>query len=147
MGNTDTSYSRGDVDQDGDTDDDDLAAWNELGDPLARLAQITDPTERLNFVHDVLNTWMGDSNLDGEFNSSDFVTVFAAGEYEDAIVGNSTWETGDWNGDGEFNSSDFVAAFSDGGYEQGPRPVAAVPEPSVAVLLLTSIGLLAMRRR
>ena len=41
--------------------------------PLEELAGITNVGERITFVHDVLNTWMGDSNLDGEFNSSDFV--------------------------------------------------------------------------
>lgn len=34
----------------------------------------------------------GDSNGDGIFNSSDFVLVFMAGEYEDDIPGNSTFE-------------------------------------------------------
>ena len=91
------------------------------------------------WVHDLANTYFGDSNLDGEFASSDLVNVFVAGEYEDDIVGNSTWMTGDWNGDGDFTSSDIVLAFEDGGYERGPR-AAVVPEPNV--LLLMSIGLL-----
>ena len=89
---------------------------------------------------DKLNTYIGDANLDGEFNSSDFVVVFSASEYEDPIAGNSTWATGDWNGDGEFNSSDFVTAFSSAGYEQGPRPPVAVPEPTT--VLLASLGFL-----
>ena len=37
---------------------------------------------------------LGDSNLDGEFNSADLVTVFAAAEYEDGLEANSTWATG-----------------------------------------------------
>lgn len=82
------------------------------------------------WVVDIKNTYLGDSNLDGEFSSADFVTAFTQGEYEDAIAGNSGWEDGDWNGDGDFDSSDFVAAFTEGGYELGPRAaVAAVPEP------------------
>ena len=115
-------------------------------DPTLRIddGSLTDATERVNYVHDVLGTWIGDSNFDGEFNSTDFVVVFGAGEYEDELAVNSTWATGDWNGDGEFNSSDFVAAFVDGGYEKGPRP-AAVPEPSSVVLLL--MGALACVRR
>ena len=107
-------------------------------DPLARLddGSLTDPAERADYIHNVLGTWIGDSNNDGEFNSSDFVAVFTAGEYEDNIDGNSTWATGDWNGDGNFNSSDFVVAFSDGGFEMGPRPaVNNVPEPASVVLL------------
>lgn len=97
---------------------------------------------------DCMNTWIGDANLDGEFNSSDFVQVFAFGEYEDGISLNSTWATGDWNGDGEFDSSDFVAAFSVGGYEQGPRPqpAAAVPEPTAPLSLLLALGLLVKSR-
>ena len=62
----------------------------------------------------------GDSNLDGVFNSSDFVAVFKNGEYEDDTPGNSTWEEGDWNGDGDFNTSDFVKAFAAGTYEIAP---------------------------
>ena len=58
----------------------------------------------------------GDSNRDGVFNSSDLVAVFQAGEYEDDIDGNSTFEEGDWNNDGDFNSSDLVFAFKAGNY-------------------------------
>ena len=102
------------------------------------------------WVNDLRRTWFGDSNLDGIFNSSDFVSVFTAGEYEDAAAGNSTWGTGDWNGDLEFNSSDFVTAFVSGGFEQGERPAAAqaVPEPgSVLLVLMGVIALFAARRR
>jgi hypothetical protein len=60
----------------------------------------------------------GDSNLDGIFNSSDLVLVFTAGQYEDAIPGNSTFATGDWNGDGDFTTSDLVLAFQYGAYSQ-----------------------------
>lgn len=59
----------------------------------------------------VLGTVIGDSNLDGIFNSGDFVTVFRAGEYEDRIPRNSGWAEGDWNCDGDFGSSDLVTAF------------------------------------
>lgn len=92
-------------------------------------------------------TWVGDSNLDGEFNSSDFVSVFTAGKFE---TGNAaSWAEGDWNGDGEFNSSDFVVAFTDGGFELGPVAPAAstVPEPSTLGLVLVGfLGLVARRR-
>lgn len=95
----------------------------------------------------LLNTYVGDANLDGQFNSSDFVTVFTAGEYEDAILLNSTWATGDWNGDGEFNSSDFVSAFSSGGYEQGVRAsTSAVPEPNSILLLLIGLAATSAQR-
>jgi hypothetical protein len=70
-------------------------------------------------VADVIGTSIGDANLDGRFDSSDLVEVLAAGQYEDGVAGNSSWETGDWNCDGEFNTSDLVAAFQAGGYEVG----------------------------
>lgn len=98
---------------------------------------------------DKLNTFIGDANLDGEFNSSDLVAGLAAGQYEDAIEDNSRWESGDWNGDLEFTSGDLVAGLADGGYEAGPRAAAmAIPEPStVALLLLGSLTLLRAGRR
>ena len=91
------------------------------------------------WIKNLKNTYFGDSNLDDEFNSGDFVTVFSAGEYEDETAGNSTWATGDWNGDGDFDSGDFVLAFSAGGYEIGPRVATAVPEPSSGILLIVAL--------
>ncbi|MCA9197373.1 MAG: hypothetical protein KDA87_07530 [Planctomycetales bacterium] len=97
------------------------------------------------WVKDLRKTWIGDSNLDGEFNSSDFVQVFTAGKFE--ATDNATWAEGDWNGDGFFNSSDFVAAFTDGGFELGPvGGVQAVPEPTW-VTWLALPGLLWLVRR
>lgn len=60
----------------------------------------------------------GDSNLDGVFSSADIVDIFKAGEYDDDLVGNSTWTTGDWSGDGEFDSTDLVLAFTLGTYQE-----------------------------
>jgi hypothetical protein len=89
------------------------------------------------WVNDLFNSWIGDANLDGEFNSSDLVSVLASGTYEADV--DSVWSTGDFNGDGRTNSSDLVAALAGGGYEAGPRAaVAAVPEPSSLVLLLVA---------
>lgn len=103
-------------------------------------------TDRDVWVQDLKKTWFGDSNLDGEFNSADFVAVFGVGEYEDDIAANSTWADGDWDGDMDFTSSDFVKAFGDGGYELGQRPNAqAVPEPST--LWPLALTLLLIRRR
>lgn len=96
------------------------------------------------WVHNHADTFFGDANLDGEFNSSDLVSVFGAAEYEDTIVGNSTWSEGDWNGDGDFTSRDLVSAFQDAGYEQSPRQAAqSVPEPSTRITTLL-IGLVTM---
>ena len=92
-----------------------------------------DLADRQYWVTDVKSTWIGNANLDGEFNSGDFVDVFGAGKYESGEL--ARWSEGDWNGDERFDSSDFIAAFQDGGYEMGARAaVAAVPEPSSWIL-------------
>jgi len=102
--------------------------------------------DRQMWVDDLKNTWIGDANLNGEFNSSDMVQVFVAGKYEKEET--ATWGQGDFNGDTFFNSSDMVAAFVGGGYEKGlkdggPNPaVSAVPEPGAWVLAL--VGLLGL---
>ena len=94
-----------------------------------------DHDDRREWVETLRATYFGDTNLDGEFSSTDLVGVFQLGEYEDGVAANSTWAEGDWNGDREFDSADFVLAFQFGGYEQGPRAIAAVPEPTGPLLL------------
>ena len=103
-----------------------------------------EPADRQMLLSDVKDLWIGDADLDGEFNSADLVAVFQAGEYDDANAGNSTWGTGDWDGNGEFDSADFVVAFQDGGYEQGTKnQVASVPEPnSVWITAIGFVGIL-----
>ena len=61
-------------------------------------------------------TVIGDSNFDFVFDSKDLVRMLQAGQYEDEIFGNSSWESGDWNGDGDVTSEDIVAAFTAGNY-------------------------------
>ena len=122
--------------------DQDLATFDHNGD------NVVDFTDRSIWVKDLRRTWIGDSNLDNEFNSGDLVAVFAAGRYETGEMAN--WEQGDWNGDMLFNSTDLVAAFSDGGYEQGPQPaaLAAIPEPtSWVMLILGGLGIAQLCRR
>ena len=143
----------GDVNGDGvldaaDIDEITLAVRNANNDEKYDLdsSGTVDAEDRRLWVEEIRKTYFGDSNLDSEFGSSDFVAVFTTGEYEDGVVGNSTWATGDWNGDGEFTTTDFVAAFSAGGYELGPRAaVSNVPEPCGFALLLVG-GLLLIRR-
>ena len=103
---------------------------------------VVDNSDRLVWIGDLMNTFVGDADLDGEFDSGDFVQVFTSNQYEDGIAGNSTWATGDWNGDADFDSGDFVAAFTEGGYEKGPKPAALVPESHSSASLLVCISLL-----
>ncbi len=104
--------------------------------------------DRIFWLHDLKSTWVGDADLNGLFDSGDFVAVFIEGLYETGEA--AGWAQGDWNADLVFDSGDFVAAFIDGGYEIGafPGAVQAVPEPSSLVLALLSLaGLLGWARR
>ena len=82
------------------------AAFDLNGDGLVDFA------DREIWVNDLKKTWMGDANLDMEFNSTDWVQVLAAGKYETGDT--ATWEEGDFTGNMRFTSSDFVAAFPSG---------------------------------
>jgi hypothetical protein len=89
-------------------------------------------------IADILNSVIGDSNLDGRFNSGDLVTVFRAGEYEDAFARNSGWAEGDWNCDGDFGTADLVAAFQAGAYSEAAMPMgsdlaASMVDPTIHV--------------
>jgi hypothetical protein len=76
----------------------------------------------------------GDANGDGVFDSADLMAVMDAGQYEDNIAGNSTFETGDWNGDGEFNSDDVIYVLQFGHYQK-QTPVPALANAAVAAAL------------
>jgi hypothetical protein len=98
------------------------------------------------WVTDLKNTWIGDANLDGEFNSSDFVSIFSAAKYERDQ--DATWDEGDWNGNLRFSSGDLVSAFIDGGFEKGARPaVNVVPEPSSLIIVGFGLGAIVIGRR
>lgn len=79
-----------------------------------------DGSGRSNYYSEERMWKLGDATHDGVFDSSDLVAVFQAGEYEDAVNGNSNWEEGDFNRDGDFNSADIIAAMQGGNYEAGP---------------------------
>ncbi len=106
-----------------------------------------DIDDRFHWVRTVQQSWIGDSNFDGEFSSSDFVAVFGIGKYETGAP--ATYAEGDWNGDLLFDSGDFVVAFQDGGFEQGARPLVAVPEPTTlpAILLAGIVAVFRYSRR
>ena len=80
-----------------------------------------DRADLAQLIDDVMGSTIGDSNLDGRFDSGDFVQVFKAGKYEDGIPNNATWAEGDWNQDGDFDSGDMVFAFTHGKYAAKAR--------------------------
>ena len=106
-----------------------------------------DRADREQWVEQIANTYFGDSNFDGVFDSGDLVTIFVAAEYEDGIANNSTWAEGDWDGDGDFGSGDLVFVFQRNEYETGPRAGQAVPEPSGIALLAAAAGAFGLCRR
>ena len=105
-----------------------------------------DTADRTLWVDQLKYSWIGDANLDGEFNSSDMVQVFTVGKYEtDEGAG---WAEGDWDGNQRFDSSDMVLAFQNGGYERGQRPAAkAVPEPDGMLFLIPAMLFFCRRLR
>lgn len=148
----------GDFDADGELDVDDidlLTAAIKEGTSDVRFDVnadgVVNQADREFWVVDLKNTYFGDADLDGVFDTSDFVKVLQAGEYEDDAEGNSTWATGDWSGDCEFDTNDLIVVFQKGGYEAGPRAAVAssVPEPSglVAVWISTGAATLLLRHQ
>jgi hypothetical protein len=145
----------------GDFDNNGVLDIADIDDLMVRVAAGDDPlgydlnhdamvnTEDLHiWVKDLAHTWIGDANLDGEFNSGDLITALAAGTYESDV--DAGWSSGDFDGSGRFNSSDLIVALADGGYEQGLRvaAVSAVPEPACSALLaLGAIGMCRLRKR
>ena len=146
----DTSYSRGDVNQDGVTNADDLAAWDSISGPDVAGDFNGNGTRDVGDL-DLLATAMAANDLSFDLNSdgatdvadrimwveqlanthigdSNFDGEFSSADFV-AVFGEAkyetgqpaTWAAGDWNGDGVFSSSDFVTAFSGSGYENGPR--------------------------
>ncbi|MFC1758027.1 PQQ-dependent sugar dehydrogenase [Planctomycetota bacterium] len=97
------------------------------------------------WARDLRNTWIGDANLDGEFNTGDLTTIFQAAKFETGEVAN--WSEGDWTGDLRFGTEDLVAAFQDGGFEQGARAIVTVPEPCFPAFIIGILVAAIPRRR
>ncbi len=105
---------------------------------------LLDDEDRRVLVEDMMQTFFGDINLDGQVNSVDLNTLALSWRITDA----TSWSQGDFNGDGNVNPSDLndlalnwrsgvVAAASAHG----------VPEPASIGLLLGGFVSLRIRRR
>ena len=68
----------------------------------------------LQLLTDRIFTSPADVNLDGQFDSSDLVTLFQAGTYDKDV--DAAWSEGDLNGDGRFDSADLIVAFASGDF-------------------------------
>jgi hypothetical protein len=88
-------------------------------------------------VHAVMQTDLGDANLDRRFDSRDLIAVLQSGQYEDSVAGNSTWSEGDWNCDGDFTSRDVVAAFQEDRYLLAAVAPDSPAETDLAALILS----------
>ncbi|MEZ6121189.1 MAG: FG-GAP-like repeat-containing protein [Pirellulaceae bacterium] len=112
----------GDVNLDGTIDQRDVdllfAAMRVAGDPKFDLNAdgMVNSDDAKFLLFEILDTPVGDVNLDGFFDSADLVIIFQANQYDDGVQGNSTWRTGDWNGDYDFDSADLVFAFQHGNF-------------------------------
>ena len=88
----------------------------------------------------------GDANGDGKVDGSD-VTILAGNWQKgvnDGLV--ASWEEGDFNGDGKVDGSDVTILA--GNWQYGVEAAtASVPEPSIVLLLLSSIGMLLLGQR
>ena len=87
--------------------------------------KVTDRKDLDYLLNDVLQTTVGDVNLDGVFNSRDLVLLFQAAKFEDGKPNNANYKEGDWDLDGDFTNADLMLAWQAGAYVS-ERPAAQV---------------------
>ncbi len=76
-------------------------------------------------VRDIIGTYFGDANLDGQVNNSDYLTVALN------WGGNGGWQHGDFNGDGVVNSADATTQAQNWMLGTTPSAAPAAPEAPV----------------
>ena len=77
--------------------------------------------DRNHLIQTVMQTSFGDANLDGVFDSTDLVQIFAEAKFAPTAANGAefaSWSQGDWDGDGVFGTSDLVLAFQLGKFER-----------------------------
>ena len=87
--------------------------------------KVTDRKDLDYLLNDVLQTTVGDVNLDGVFNSRDLVLLFQAAKFEDGKPNSANYKEGDWDLDGDFTNADLLLAWQAGAYVS-ERPAAQV---------------------
>jgi hypothetical protein len=104
----------------------DRGAWDGTSGITSSLAALNPAAaigyENTGNSYTLMYTWIGDTNLDGVVDASDFAAISPTG---------TTWSTGDFNYDGQVNADDY-ALFMLGLSESGGANIfATLPEPSL----------------
>ncbi|MCA9166700.1 MAG: hypothetical protein KDB23_03495 [Planctomycetales bacterium] len=111
--------------------------------------ELIDLADHTFWVSQLKRTWLGDADLNGQFDTDDLILVFQINLYETGAP--AGWQEGDWNGDQVFGTGDLLAAFQDGGFLAGPyfaASAAVIPEPTgFAMCIVGSLVLAGVRRR
>ena len=103
---------------------------------------IVDADDRIFWITDIKDTFLGDANLDGKVNAADLNTLALSWQSTAA----TSWSQGDFNGDGNVNASDLNGLALN--WRNGVAAAAfasLVPEPTSITLLFfgfVSLGLL-----
>ena len=105
-----------------------------------------DIADREYWVNELKNTWIGDANLDLEFNSGDMVQVFVGGKYETG--GDATWAKATGTATRCLAAVTWWPRLLPGVTNRVLRmAAAAVPEPTSLLLLMAGLMGVAICRR